>query len=142
MAAVAGPAGVLAQEDGVMGDWIEPTGSVLHIGPCGEEICLWIVSVSPRAPSSKDIYNPDPSLRERALCGLKVGSGFQWRDANHAANGTLYDAKAGKTYHGMLTARGAMLTVRGYLGTPLFGRSETWTRPASAVRACTPDLGK
>ena len=123
-----------------MGDWVEPTGSAIHIGPCGGEICLWIAGVSPRAPSSKDIYNPDPSLRDRALCGLKIGSGFKRRDAGHATDGTLYDPKAGKTYRGILTGRGAKLTVRGYLGAPLFGRSETWVRPTSPVRACTADF--
>jgi len=141
MAATAAPAGVLAQDGGLMGDWIEPTGSAVHIGPCGAEICLWIISVSPRAPSSKDIYNPDPSLRDRALCGLKIGRGFQRRDADHATGGMLYDPKTGKSYHGMATARGATLELRGYLGISLFGHSETWTRPASPVQACTPNLG-
>ena len=140
MAALAAPAGVLAQNGGLMGDWIEPTGSVLHIGPCGTEICLWIVSVSPRALSSKDIYNPDPSLRNRALCGLKVGRGFQQRDADHLTGGMLYDPKAGKAYHGMATAHGATLELRGYIGISLFGHSETWTRPASPVHASTDHL--
>jgi uncharacterized protein (DUF2147 family) len=140
-AAAVGKTGAPAQETTLIGDWTEPTGSVIHIAECGTEICLWVVTVSPRAPSSKDIYNPDPSLRDRALCGLKIGSGFQQRDALHAADGMLYDPKAGKTYRGLLSVRGAKLTVRGYLGAPLFGRSETWTRPASPVHACTQDLG-
>jgi uncharacterized protein (DUF2147 family) len=140
MGAATGKTQISAQEEGLAGDWVEPTGSVVHIGGCGPEICLWVVRVSSRAPSNKDIHNPDPLLRDRALCGLKIGSGFQPRDGDHATEGTLYDPKAGKNYRGLLTAKGAKLTVRGYLGNPLFGRSETWTRPASPVQACTGDL--
>ena len=142
MAAPAAAAGVGAQDTGVLGDWIEPTGSVIHIGPCGAETCLWVVTVSPQAPSSKDIYNPDPSLRERALCGMKIGRRFQRRDADHVTGGMLYDPKTGKSYHGMATAHGATLELRGYVGISLFGHSETWTRPASSLHACTSDLGK
>ncbi len=138
LGALAGPAQVRAQSASVLGDWVEPTGSVLHIGRCGSDVCLWIVSLSKHAKAQTDIHNPDPSLQSRALCGLKIGSGFILRDATHAADGTLYDPKTGKTYHGALTAEGEELDLRGYVGIPLFGRSQRWTRAAGPVKGCAP----
>jgi len=136
LGALAWSARLYAQSTSMMGDWVEPAGSVLHVGPCGSAVCLWIVSLSNEAKSQTDIYNPDASLRSRALCGLKIGSGFILRDATHATDGTLYDPKTGNTYRGMMTADGAMLDLRGYVSLPLFGRSQKWTRPAIPVKAC------
>lgn len=125
-----------AQTGSVLGQWSEPTGSVIRIDRCGAQICLWIVALGPTAPATVDIHNPNPGLRGRALCGLEIGSGFTLRDAGHASGGSLYDPKSGKTYHGMMSAEGGSLELRGYIGIPLFGRSETWTRPAKPVAPC------
>jgi uncharacterized protein (DUF2147 family) len=130
------PVRLSAQTKGILGDWTEPTGSVIRIGRCGAQVCMWIVSVSKRAPAATDVHNPHPALRSRSLCGLEIGSGFKLRDADHATGGTLYDPKTGKTYHGMITADGATLRLRGYIGIPLFGRSQTWRRPTQPVKAC------
>jgi len=125
-----------AQGNGVLGDWQDPGGSIIQIDHCGADLCLWIVSLSRTAPATTDIHNPEPALRGRALCGLKIGSGFSLHDPDHAAGGSLYDPKSGKTYHGTMTAAGEKLDLRGYVGISLFGRTETWTRPAAAVRGC------
>jgi len=138
------PAGM---PSGVLGDWQDPTGSVIRIGSCGNRVCLWLIRLNPSAPATTDIHNPDPGLRPRALCGLMIGSGFALRDPDHASGGTLYDPKTGKTYHGSITAAGtvktaagkagnAKLELRGYVGIPLFGASQTWTRPAAPVVPC------
>jgi len=37
------------------GQWTEPTGSVIRVDRCGGRICLWIVSIGPKAPSKFDI---------------------------------------------------------------------------------------
>ncbi|HEY1646781.1 MAG TPA: DUF2147 domain-containing protein [Terracidiphilus sp.] len=129
-----------AQSSGVEGDWRDPTGSIIRIAPCGPHVCLWLVSLSPHAPSTTDVHNPEPGQRSRALCELEIGSGFTLRDPDHAAGGTLYDPKSGKTYHGAMTvertAEGSKLELRGYVGIPLFGASQTWTRVTEPVHAC------
>ena len=130
----------LAAQAGVLGDWKDPMGSVIRIDRCGPQVCLRIVQLSPTAPPTTDIHNPQPAERSRALCGLEIGSGFTLRDPDHAAGGTLYDPKTGKTYHGNMTAEGTgaaeKLDLRGYVGIPLFGESQTWVRPVGPVQAC------
>lgn len=132
------PAAVLSQSRGVLGDWKEPGGSVIRIDHCGHEVCLWLVEISRTAPSQEDIHNPDPALRTRALCGLEIGKGFTLRDGDHASGGTLYDPKSGKTYRGQMSAADSKLELRGYVGIPLFGRSEIWTRTGEISSCAAP----
>jgi len=132
------PAAATGQSRGVLGDWKEPTGSVIRIDRCGNQVCLWLAAISKSAPSQYDIHNPNPALRRQALCGLKIGSGFTLSDPDHASGGSLYDPKSGKTYHGQMSLDGSKLNLRGYIGIPLFGRSETWTRTAEPPSCAAP----
>jgi uncharacterized protein (DUF2147 family) len=126
-----------ARQAGITGQWTEPTGSVIRVDHCGDRICMWIVEVSKSAPAETDIHNPDPAMRSRALCGMEIGSGFELQGPDDARNGTLYDPKTGKTYRGSLQLEGEKLELRGYVGIPLFGKSQIWTRPVKPVEACT-----
>ena len=126
-----------AQPDAITGQWVEPTGSVIRIDRCGDQMCVWVVSLSKKAPSSFDIYNPDPAKRSRPLCGLQIGTGFIPRSPGEARDGTLYDPKTGKTYHGQMKLNGSRLDLRGYVGLPLFGETQIWTRPTSPVMSCS-----
>lgn len=128
---------VRAQQSGLTGQWTEPTGSVIRVDHCGDRICMWIVEVSKSASAKVDIHNPNPSLRSRTLCGMEIGSGFELQGEDEARNGTLYDPKTGKTYRGSLQLNGDKLELRGYVGIPLFGKSQTWQRPLKPVDACT-----
>jgi len=112
----------------------------------GTQACLALAAPAPfaarpaGAPATTDIHNPDPSLRRRTLCGLKIGSGFTLRNPGHASVGMLYDPKGGTTYHGAMsatgTAAGARLELRGYVGISFFGVLQTWRRPATPVTPC------
>jgi uncharacterized protein (DUF2147 family) len=97
---------------------------------------MWIIAIGPKARSKQDIYNPDPAKRTRPLCGLQIGSGFVAHMPDEAQDGTLYDPKSGKSYHGIIKLYGNRLQLRGYIGFPLFGESQTWTRPATPVADC------
>jgi uncharacterized protein (DUF2147 family) len=130
------PLPAAAQPAGVLGNWQDPSGSIIRIGSCGGQVCLWLIELGPSAPSTADIHNPDPALRSRALCGLKIGAGFVLRDPAHAAGGSIYDPKSGKTYRGAMTAEDGKLDLRGYVGIPLFGESQTWVRPGKPVTPC------
>lgn len=51
-------------------------------------------------------------------------------DANVWSDGKILDPKNGKIYNcnAKLSERGDKLNVRGYIGMPLFGRTQTWMR--------------
>lgn len=62
-----------------------------------------------------------------------IGMIFLWGlkpDGNGWAGGHILDPKNGKTYNAKLSLQdaGNMLRVRGFIGTPLLGRSQTWLR--------------
>jgi uncharacterized protein (DUF2147 family) len=141
--ALLAPAALVAQASGVLGDWMTPGGDTVRVDRCGPSVCLWILALGPTAPATTDAKNPDSSLRSRPLCGLRIGSAFYLRDPDHAAGGSLYDPKSGRTYSGQMTAQGSELHLRGYVMLSIFGRSETWTRAQAPPNACRlADSGK
>lgn len=123
-------------DDGLVGDWTDPGGSMIRIAPCGPNLCATLVAIRANAPSQFDIHNPDASRRNQRLCGLLIGRDFRRTSPTHAEDGTLYDPKTGKTYHGEMTVSGDHLELRGYVGIKLFGRSETWARAEHAPSPC------
>lgn len=124
-----------AQAPAVRGYWQTPSGDIIRIDPCGRELCLEIAALSRGKHPLTDTRNPDPKLRSRALCGLRIGEGFVQVDPQHARDGHLYDPKSGRTYNGRMTVAGNLLQLRGYVGLSMFGRSETWAR-ASRPAPC------
>ena len=126
-----------AETPSVLGYWRTPSGAVVLIAPCGRTLCAEIAALSAGKHPLTDTRNPDPKLRSRPLCGLRIGAGFVEIDPQHARSGRLYDPKSGHTYSGQMTAQGNLLQLRGYLGLPIFGRSETWVR-ASRPPPCPP----
>ncbi len=117
-----------AQTPTTCGYWRTPSGAIVRIAPCGRKLCVEIAEVSRGHHPLTDVRNPDPALRSRPLCGLRIGTGFLPTDPRHASGGHLYDPKNGRTYSGQMTAEGSFLHLRGYLGLPIFGRTETWSR--------------
>lgn len=117
-----------AQTCAVCGYWRTPSGAIVRIAPCGRKLCVEIAELSSGDHPLTDVRNPTPALRSRPLCGLRIGTGFLETDPRHASQGHLYDPKSGRTYSGQMTAEGNLLHLRGYLGVPIFGRTETWSR--------------
>ena len=120
----------------IFGQWSEPTGSVIEIFPCGNDLCARMAAISKNAPTKFDEHNPDPALRTHPLCGLQIGYGFHLTGPTHADGGKLYDPKSGKTYSGSMTVDGNELHLRGYIGIKAFGRSEVWTRTSGQHTTC------
>ena len=121
-------ASAYAQAPTVRGYWRTPLGGIIRIAPCGHELCVEIARPPPGNHPVTDTRNPDPKLRNRQLCGLRIGAGFVQIDAQHAHGGHLYDPRSGRTYSGQMTAEGNLLRLRGYVGLPVFGRTQTWVR--------------
>ena len=90
------------------------------------------VKGSPNADDERpdrDEKNPDPSLRDRPLTGLDLFAGFSYDGDGRWSGGTIYDPNSGKTYRCIITwVDSGTLKVRGYVGVPMLGRTETWIR--------------
>ena len=67
--------------------------------------------------------------KDQPLIGMTILSGLK-KDGNEYTGGEIMDPAKGKTYKSkaQLKDNGAKLDVRGYIGAPMFGRSQTWVR--------------
>jgi len=75
----------------------------------------------------KDINNNDASLKSRTILNLNILTGFSYHDGEWTG-GSLYDPKSGKTYKSKMKLCNGNLEIRGYLGSPMFGKTTTWTK--------------
>ena len=116
--------GVWLKEDG--DGWIELT---IVSGELTGSIAGSPQDPDNRNPPRLDGQNPDPALRSRPLLGLTILAGFRHEADGRWVGGQIYDPNSGKTYRGTITVLDDnTLDLRGYVGIPLIGRTETWRR--------------
>ncbi len=73
--------------------------------------------------------------KDAPMMGLTIVKGMK-RNGNKYADGSILDPRDGTVYHAQmeLSADGQQLSVRGYLGIPLLGQTQIWTRlPDDAI---------
>jgi len=75
----------------------------------------------------KDSKNSNEQLQGRTILNMIILSGFTYGDGEWSG-GEIYDPKSGKTYKSKMKLKGNSLEVRGYVGSPMFGKTTTWTR--------------
>ena len=115
------------------GVWLVDGEAAVQIFECNSLLCgkiRWLqVPRDAQEQPKRDKRNPDPTLRQRDLCGLTIVGDLRSTRANHWDDGWLYNPASGKTYSIKLelTSSGA-LVARLYLGTSLVGESKTLTR--------------
>ena len=68
-------------------------------------------------------------LRDQPVVGMAILRGIR-REQDDFTQGTILDPDDGETYRCTVTMKdgGNRLEIRGYLGLPVFGRTQTWTR--------------
>ncbi len=136
--------GASAQQGTVMGTWLVASGKAqVRIQPCsapsGGPICGFISAlINPTGPDGKvvpaedatDWRNGDPALRGRKVLGMPLIWGFkQTSDPNTFEDGQIYNGENGKIYNANVSLQpDGKLRLRGYVGTPLFGETQVWTR--------------
>jgi uncharacterized protein (DUF2147 family) len=115
------------------GVWLtEDKDAALTIATCGSRLCgriIWLESATGRGGSlRKDQQNSDPAKRTQGICGLLVINDLASSGPN-TWEGNVYNPEDGKTYSGNITVLSEQtLKLRAYMGLPIFGRSQTWTR--------------
>ena len=124
------------------GRWLtQDKDGVVEVYRCGDAFCgrlVWFRKQSLQDnPQALDIQNPTPGLRNRSLCGLVILSGFRPEGQAEWTGGSAYDPESGHTYSGKMTLKpDGHLSLRGYIGISLFGRSEEWTRYTQPIAHC------
>lgn len=116
------------------GLWATEGGkSHVEIAPCGEKLCgsiVWLKEpLDDEGAAKTDKNNPDEALRDRPIVGLPLLAGFvPGEAANEWVDGTIYNPEDGETYSCTMTLQSdGSLKVRGYVGLPIFGKSQIWT---------------
>jgi uncharacterized protein (DUF2147 family) len=133
-----------AQQSSVMGTWLTASGKAqVRIEPCPDPkngpVCGFIAGlIEPRGPDgtvvapevATDWRNSDPALRGRKALGMPLIWGFKkTSDPNAFEDGQIYNGENGKIYNANITLQpDGKLRLRGYVGTPMLGETQLWTR--------------
>ena len=133
-----------AQQSPAMGTWLTASGKArVRIAPCPDPkngpICGVIVGlIEPRGPDgtvvvpdvATDWRNTDPALRGRKVLGMPLIWGFKkTSDPNTFEEGRIYNGENGKIYNANISLQpDGKLRLRGYVGAPMFGETQFWTR--------------
>lgn len=127
-----GSAGAEDAASGPAGLWLtQDRGGVIAVSHCGAHLCARIVGIvldSPTEPTPRDVTG-------RSQCDLPLFSDAAptgpdlWRGhIRDPRNGSIWDMQIWLNPNGTLS-------MRGFLGVSLLGRTETWTRYPGPVPA-------
>lgn len=98
--------------DSLNGRWATPSGGVVELGTCVEEVrdvtvCGHIVALGGLDDRGRqDVRNPNPTLRARSVVGLKILNGLHHTATGVWAAGDLYNPDDGHTYRGAVRLLG------------------------------------
>jgi uncharacterized protein (DUF2147 family) len=108
----------------------QPDGLVRIVEVNGEYIGTVIAVFSPPAPDAHPLCELCPGeLKDKPIVGMVILRGVR-KSGDNYSGGQILDPDEGQIYRCRIALRdgGRKLEVRGYIGVPLFGRSQTWIR--------------
>jgi uncharacterized protein (DUF2147 family) len=127
-----------------MGMWLTASGKAqVRIDTCADPasgaLCGFIAGlIEPKGPDgvvvapevATDFRNENPALRGRKVLGMPLIWGFKkTSDANAFEGGQIYNGENGKIYSANISLQpDGTLRLRGYVGSPMFGETQIWTR--------------
>lgn len=117
----------------VEGRWITASGNLeVAIAPCGPAWCGTVVRVIANRSMARDgdmqPVDPRPALGMTLLQDLRPDDDADPDDAR-VWHGALYNRENGKTYRCRVRLAGdGQLELRAYVGLPLFGKTQHWSR--------------
>lgn len=128
------PALAGGEADQLVGNWVTPGNDRIRVFKQGDRFFAKPFPYPWQEPRL-DVKNPDPALRSRILSEALILENFRY-DAGKWVDGTAYDPNNGKTYRCEIRLQGEHeLALRGYIGIPLFGRTEIWRREGAFLGA-------
>ncbi|HYO96341.1 MAG TPA: DUF2147 domain-containing protein [Polyangiaceae bacterium] len=116
-----------AAQPSILGEWWTERKDgrirfVKHVDGTYRGIVSW--GAEPR----KDTFNKDPKLRDRPVLGMVLMWNLVYRDGKYEG-GYVYNPEDGRTYRVAASLNGfSSLKLRGYLGIPLLGQTQNFTR--------------
>ncbi|MEA3426061.1 MAG: DUF2147 domain-containing protein [Bacteroidota bacterium] len=119
--------------DDIVGIWLSASGEgKIQIYKEGDRYfgkLYWMKEPNgPKGNPKLDNNNPDPALRNKPLLGLVILKNFRYDDGEWSG-GLIYDPKNGKEYKSYIKLKDPQtLSLRGYIGISLLGRTELWKR--------------
>jgi uncharacterized protein (DUF2147 family) len=137
LATLAGPA--LAQSPAPLGRWVTESGNLeVEIAPCAAPPAGTLCGTVVRVLANRSMSGPGTEMQPadtRPALGMTLLS--ELRPAGDGVfKGTIYNRENARHYRVQLTpAEPALLQVRGYVGLPLFGKTQVWRRPSTDVAA-------
>ncbi len=121
----------------VEGIWAGPSG-LIEVTATDSNLSMTVIALleplDENGTPVTDQNNPEPDLRTRPIIGLELLS--QMALAKERWEGKIYDPESGNTYSARVRVKNGQLEMRGYIGTPMFGRTVTY-RPVST---CDEDI--
>ena len=123
----------IAQHNNIEGVWFNDTKEAkiqIYKGTDGK-LCgkiVWLKEPLRNGKPKLDDNNPDKQLKRLPIVGLVILKGFT-KDGNQYVDGSIYDPDNGKTYDCKMTYKGGKtLSIRGYIGISLIGRTTVWEK--------------
>ncbi len=114
------------------GNWLTAgNDAVIQIAPCGANLCGEIAGtvITPRGAPMPKNWLGQPQCHEVIVrVSPPAENGGAW-------TGTVQDPRDGGTYHARLWLDGGRLHLRGYIGLPIFGQTQSWTLFTGAIPA-------
>ncbi len=136
--ALALPGRHTADQD-LTGLWLTRNGNAaVEIVPCGASVCgrlAWFADQD----GNRRMASQGASDSQRPLCSVQILGGFEADGDGHWRDGWVVDPRSGDRYGAEITLEHPdTLALRGYLGVPLFGKTEEWTRLPDNHERCAP----
>jgi uncharacterized protein (DUF2147 family) len=138
---VAAGAGAADDPKAVVGEWATKD-SVIEVSETNGALHATIIAIlnpvykegedGPVGATRVDLKNPDEGLRARPIVGLDLLEDYAFKDGKW--QGSIYDPGSGKVYKSQITVSSdGKLLMRGYIGAPMFGRTQEWIRASTCL---------
>jgi len=124
-----------AAPDAPGGAWVTESGNLeVQLAPCGAALCGTVVKVL----ANRSMSGPGAEMAPadtRSPLGMTLLSDFK-PSGDGEWTGRIYNRENGKTYSARMTQPAPdQLLIRGYVGLPLFGKTQVWRRPDATAPA-------